>query len=320
MKNIIKITALSLALLMALVLPVVAIGVSDAPLDSDNAWEAKVGEEALDTIKKMSDDELITIGIKFLFTEEEEAECVAEVEAETGWNCIKLFRDEEYKNNFISYVIAQKEEELGLEAGSLDRDSDEVSEFVADETERITMRFVSVRDEKLDEKAQAFMNTHMDPPRYYCRFYMNNISFDASKAEIISMANDELCTWIGYFDVAADPELSGGNDDDHTSFDDIESDRNGEDTMSNEDIIIDNTTGEDTSVDNSSEEILDALYGDVNSDGAVDSLDAAQVLKHDASLITLEGDSFLAADINGDGVADSLDGAYILKIDAGLIQ
>ncbi len=57
--------------------------------------------------------------------------------------------------------------------------------------------------------------------------------------------------------------------------------------------------------------------GDVNSDGGVDSLDAAQVLKHDAMLISLE-DTVLA-DVNSDGSADSLDAALILKYDAGLI-
>ena len=66
-------------------------------------------------------------------------------------------------------------------------------------------------------------------------------------------------------------------------------------------------------------EVSTTLLGDVNLDGVVDSLDAAQVLKHDALIITLEGDGLLAADVNADGMVDSLDAALILKFDAGLI-
>jgi len=61
-------------------------------------------------------------------------------------------------------------------------------------------------------------------------------------------------------------------------------------------------------------------YGDVNVDGAINSLDAAQTLKHDALLITLEGDALAAGDVNGDGTVNSLDAAQILKYDAKLIQ
>jgi len=61
------------------------------------------------------------------------------------------------------------------------------------------------------------------------------------------------------------------------------------------------------------------LIGEVNGDGIVNSLDAAQVLKHDAQLITLAGEGLAAADVNGDGVVNSLDAAQILKFDAQLI-
>ncbi len=60
--------------------------------------------------------------------------------------------------------------------------------------------------------------------------------------------------------------------------------------------------------------------GDVNSDGKVSSLDAAWVLKHDAKLITLEGESLTAADYNGDGKVNSLDASKILKEDAGIVS
>ncbi len=58
--------------------------------------------------------------------------------------------------------------------------------------------------------------------------------------------------------------------------------------------------------------------GDVNTDGKVSSLDAAQVLKHDAKLITLKGEPLTAADFNSDGDVNSLDASKILKHDAGI--
>ncbi len=60
--------------------------------------------------------------------------------------------------------------------------------------------------------------------------------------------------------------------------------------------------------------------GDVNGDGKISSLDAARVLKHDAQLITLEGEALTAADFNKDGKVDSLDASRILKRDAGITK
>ena len=82
--------------------------------------------------------------------------------------------------------------------------------------------------------------------------------------------------------------------------------------------ISDEETSEDISGDSSGEE-ASILLGDVNGDGTINSLDAAQTLKHDAQLITLEGDGLAAADVNGDGTVNSLDAAQILKFDAKLI-
>ena len=59
--------------------------------------------------------------------------------------------------------------------------------------------------------------------------------------------------------------------------------------------------------------------GDVNGDGAINSLDAAQVLKFDAYMIELDTDELVAADVNGDGAVNSLDAAMILKYDVGII-
>ena len=58
--------------------------------------------------------------------------------------------------------------------------------------------------------------------------------------------------------------------------------------------------------------------GDANLDGFVNTLDAATVLKHDAQLISLEGEGLVCADYNEDGVVNSLDAAFILRYDAGL--
>ncbi|MBQ3196151.1 MAG: hypothetical protein IJB65_06770 [Clostridia bacterium] len=63
----------------------------------------------------------------------------------------------------------------------------------------------------------------------------------------------------------------------------------------------------------------DLLYGDINFDGRVDSLDAAQALKHDAEIIIITGKAFIVGDVTGGGVVNSLDAAQILKYDAELI-
>lgn len=58
--------------------------------------------------------------------------------------------------------------------------------------------------------------------------------------------------------------------------------------------------------------------GDVNNDGAVDNLDAAQILRYDAGLIDFDETQLKAADYNGDGYVDNLDAVKILKEDAGI--
>jgi hypothetical protein len=58
--------------------------------------------------------------------------------------------------------------------------------------------------------------------------------------------------------------------------------------------------------------------GDVNDDGAVDSVDASLILQLKAGLI----DSLpkaAAADVNGDGEITSVDAALLLQFSAGLI-
>ncbi len=72
--------------------------------------------------------------------------------------------------------------------------------------------------------------------------------------------------------------------------------------------------------DTSDDVVVDVVYGDVNGDGTIDSLDAAQVLKYDALLVELNSDALVAADVNGDEFVDSLDAAQVLKYDALLID
>lgn len=68
-----------------------------------------------------------------------------------------------------------------------------------------------------------------------------------------------------------------------------------------------------------SDEPIGAIIGDANGDGYVNSLDAAQILKYDAMMISWDMIDLYCADVNRDGYVDSLDAARILKFDAGII-
>ena len=63
----------------------------------------------------------------------------------------------------------------------------------------------------------------------------------------------------------------------------------------------------------------EVLYGDVNDDGEINSMDATLILKYDAGTGTLTNDQLKAADVSGDGEVDSADATLILKFDSGLI-
>ncbi|MBE6677363.1 MAG: hypothetical protein E7597_01015 [Ruminococcaceae bacterium] len=60
--------------------------------------------------------------------------------------------------------------------------------------------------------------------------------------------------------------------------------------------------------------------GDVNYDGKTDNLDAALILKHDALILPIYGNTLSLGDVNNDGKTDSLDAAQVLKHDAALIE
>ncbi len=84
---------------------------------------------------------------------------------------------------------------------------------------------------------------------------------------------------------------------------------------------IEDDSSEDTSSESSSsEDVVEVVYGDVNGDDKINSLDAAQILKHDALMIQLSDEALLAGDVNGDGKVNSLDAAQILKYDALIID
>lgn len=55
------------------------------------------------------------------------------------------------------------------------------------------------------------------------------------------------------------------------------------------------------------------LSGDVNGDGEVDNLDAAQILRYDAGLTEFSEEQLKRADYNGDGMVDNADAMQILK-------
>lgn len=69
--------------------------------------------------------------------------------------------------------------------------------------------------------------------------------------------------------------------------------------------------------------MLGAKTGDLNVDGAANSIDAALVLQHDAGLAPLPPeDVYLhsAGDVNCDASVNSIDASLILQADAGLYQ
>ena len=59
--------------------------------------------------------------------------------------------------------------------------------------------------------------------------------------------------------------------------------------------------------------------GDVNDDGAINSLDALEVLKHSVGKITLEDSHFLAGDVDHNNSVNALDALLILQYSVGKI-
>ncbi|MBE6678553.1 MAG: hypothetical protein E7597_07145 [Ruminococcaceae bacterium] len=174
----------------------------------------------------------------------------------------------------------------------------------------------------------AVTNTHYHNLTLQCNTLGSaryvKISFLTPKF-LIAMGELEIYTAPNDPDESIDDTSSEDSSEDITSeetTEDITSEESSDVISSDEetsDVVSSEDSSEDSSDGESSEEAVIA-YGDVNVDGAINSLDAAQTLKHDALLITLEGDALAAGDVNGDGTVNSLDAAQILKYDAKLIQ
>ena len=65
--------------------------------------------------------------------------------------------------------------------------------------------------------------------------------------------------------------------------------------------------------------LRNGLLGDANSDGIVDSYDAALILQFDVGAITADQIDLTVCDVNGDGIVDSYDATLILQFDVGMI-
>jgi hypothetical protein len=61
------------------------------------------------------------------------------------------------------------------------------------------------------------------------------------------------------------------------------------------------------------------VWGDVNGDGEVNTIDAALIMQSVAGFIAQPPNQSVA-DVNDDGRIDSVDAALILQYDAGLIE
>jgi len=82
------------------------------------------------------------------------------------------------------------------------------------------------------------------------------------------------------------PEESSGDSSEESSEDSSSEESSGDSSEeSSEDSSSEDNSSEESSDDDSSDDVADILYGDVNGDGQVNSLDAAQILKYDAFII-----------------------------------
>ena len=79
---------------------------------------------------------------------------------------------------------------------------------------------------------------------------------------------------------------------------------------------LDEVSEEDSVVEVSNQ---DALLGDVNGDGMVDTTDAKLVMQYDLGLVDASALDLSVADVNGDGLVDTTDAKLIMQLDLGLI-
>ncbi len=374
MKTILRTSVLVLLLLALVVLPAVAAGISPKEIASeDEAWRRKLDEETLQMLDAMSDDDIMEV---WVFRKSLDIPIEERFKEITGFSYSGIRSDgSEEQQLFLASFLSAKEEELGLEPGSLDEDSLEGKAAISEAWSYSSSVHRSIIREAYTNFNQEFVDRLIDSSRTILYFsnYTSTLILEASKAEIIAMARDDTTTDIHYYveeesfpdveesfddfgseDISADDysseyvsdvEISDDYSSEYVSDvesadepsseeesvnepsseeiseDDPSSEEESAHDPSSEDISVDDPSSEEISADDlgSEDEPVTTITGDVNADGTVNSLDGAQVLKHDAELITLEGEGLAAADVNGDGTVNSLDAAQILKYDAQLI-
>ncbi|MBE6677469.1 MAG: hypothetical protein E7597_01600 [Ruminococcaceae bacterium] len=262
------------------------------------------------------------------------------------------YRDQ-YNNVFIPAMITKTEEALGLASGTLNQESPQVIETITAEKDKVYDCFREIRAEMFDN-FYANIKAVNGIEVLYIATYSGSIGVDATKAEIEFYAKSEDFValsdgrWLREpqfpdydYEVSEDPSNEDISADDYSS--EYISDAESTDDYSSEYISDAESTDDYSSEYISEEESADNLsseafpegtgseetcsqeepkvipMGDVNVDGVINSLDGAQVLKHDAELIALDREGLAVADVNGDGTVNSLDAAQILKYDAKLI-
>lgn len=60
-------------------------------------------------------------------------------------------------------------------------------------------------------------------------------------------------------------------------------------------------------------------YGDINSDGVIDAIDATLATRATVGIFTLSDEQKLIADVNGDGVVDAIDATLITRYSVGIL-
>ncbi len=297
--------------------------ISEDPSSEDEAWRRKLDEETLQMLDAMSDDDLMEV---WCFRKGLDVPVEEKFKEITGFSYSGISSDgSEEQQLFLASFLSAKEEELGLEPGSLDEDSLEGKSAISEAWSYASSVRRSIIREAYTNFNQEFVDKLIDPSRTILYFsnYTSTLILEASKAEIIIMARDDTTTDIHYYvEEEVFPEVEDSFDD--FGSEDISADDYSSEYVSDVEISDDYSSDDVSDVESADEpssesDTTEIVMGDVNADGTVNSLDGAQVLKYDAELITLEGEGLAAADVNSDGTVNSLDAAQILKYDAKLI-
>lgn len=284
-------------LIVSSVLPVMA---DSVPADDDTSWEDKIGDkENWEAMKAEIPDGTTTATLQFVTSasSEDVTALYHQKMAEQGF----VF-DKETQSFDPSYYAAIAEE-MGVSVEELDKDSDDVKQkMIVYYTQGNICRIDALQE----LNTQIIEQYLADYPEINSIGRIINYSdvlcglfMELSVADIEALAKLDcvFCIDIDYGLVWED----------------------GESTEDSSEEPSEDITTEDSSTPESSAAPAVA-YGDVNGDGEINNLDAAQTLKHDSELIILDGDALAAADVNGDGVVNSLDAAQVLKYDANLID